>query len=403
MYVSINANIESFHIRFVVALWLASWLSRRGLRKQSLSNSGAWAAWFVGLASFASSFRFGLVLILFYQTSSYWTKYKQEEKARFDADHKPGGQRDATQVLSCSLLATLIAVIFLVFEGEDRTDIDFDAQPVRSFLLCAYLGHYACCAGDTWASELGVLASGEPFLITNFRRVPTGTNGGITLWGTSASLLGGVVMGAGFAICSAYQVHGMFWMRGNYQWGGCIALGACAALVGSMLDSVLGATLQATHYDTDRKCIVSTADSAATVVHSDDAPGASTGTAPSTRSGRKLSEPVAKIVEAAIAEQRSPGGSTSTRAAKKNIVHICGRDILTNTQVNFISVAVTTLLSGLLGMYFFTFVPVPPTSDENLLFNAAYNAADGGGSGDVGSDMDMPYMGDDIVNDDLFT
>lgn len=53
------------------------------------------------------------------------------------------------QVLACSLLGTALAVAYVVLEGEDAP-IDFHHYPRRSYLLCAYLGHYACCNGDTW-------------------------------------------------------------------------------------------------------------------------------------------------------------------------------------------------------------------------------------------------------------
>lgn len=37
------------------------------------------------------------------------------------------------------------------------------------------LGSIACAAGDTWASEIGAaVATKEPWLITEFRRVPRG-------------------------------------------------------------------------------------------------------------------------------------------------------------------------------------------------------------------------------------
>lgn len=66
--------------------------------------------------------------------------------------------------------------------------------------------HYACCNGDTWASEVGVLSKSRPRLITTWNEVPAGTNGGMSKLGTLASILGGTFIGVIFYITSFFDV-----------------------------------------------------------------------------------------------------------------------------------------------------------------------------------------------------
>lgn len=90
----------------------------------------------------------------------------------------------------------------------------------------AYLAYMATNAGDTFASELGMLARRPPVSVLTLQPVPTGQDGGISFAGTVASLVGGAMVGAcGGSLTST--LHGVLW--------GCL---------GSFLDSIGGAVLQ---------------------------------------------------------------------------------------------------------------------------------------------------------------
>ena len=65
--------------------------------------------------------------------------------------------------------------------------------------------HFACCLGDTLASELGILSRSPPILITTLKPVPPGTNGGMSVTGTLASLAGGTLMGLTLALTLLWQ------------------------------------------------------------------------------------------------------------------------------------------------------------------------------------------------------
>lgn len=140
--------------RLVLAALISLGLSYHGIKKKSLSASGAIAAVFVGFTSFACSYRFGIILILFYYVSSKLTKVREDIKAKLEDDYAMGGQRNWIQVFANSILATSVCIAYCYYFGSD-SNIDFsdvsDLNAVlRSKLLCMYVAHYACAAGDTW-------------------------------------------------------------------------------------------------------------------------------------------------------------------------------------------------------------------------------------------------------------
>jgi uncharacterized protein (TIGR00297 family) len=103
----------------------------------------------------------------------------------------------------------------------------------------------AAVNADTWATELGVLNPTQPRMITNLgKRVEKGTSGGVSLFGTLASLLGAAVIALPAVYLSpvgALPSESFF-------------LISLSGLAGSLFDSLLGATVQAMYYcPTDKK------------------------------------------------------------------------------------------------------------------------------------------------------
>jgi uncharacterized protein (TIGR00297 family) len=90
-------------------------------------------------------------------------------------------------------------------------------------------------AADTVSSEIGQVLGGRPRMITNFRRVEPGTDGGITLAGTSA----------GIAAAAAVGITGFGFLGASPNETASSGLGlAVAGTFGLLFDSLLGATLE---------------------------------------------------------------------------------------------------------------------------------------------------------------
>merc|ERR1711970_1447603 len=210
----------------------------------SLSTSGALLALVVGFCLTLAHYSFFFCLLAFFITSSKATKYKQEVKAQVEEDFKEGGQRNWLQVLCNGGMAFELSLLYLLDIGSADLPVDFRSNYRASWLGMAVLGAVSCCNGDTWASELGtVLAKGDPFLITTLQKVPKGTNGGVTPVGLLSSLCGGLVIGFAYYLgifMAASQV--------DTAMAPCqllvILVGGLGGLLGSLLDSLIGATLQ---------------------------------------------------------------------------------------------------------------------------------------------------------------
>lgn len=128
-----------------------------------------------------------------------------------------------------------------------------------SLLAVSVVTSLGCCAGDTWASEVGsAIGSRTPRLITTLQRVPVGTNGGISMIGTISSFAGGLAVGLSYYIsiyCCCDRTDVSMWDKQPPQWP-IILYGAFAGFLGSMIDSYLGASVQYSGYSKESKKIL---------------------------------------------------------------------------------------------------------------------------------------------------
>ncbi|XP_059049340.1 transmembrane protein 19 isoform X3 [Achroia grisella] len=242
------------------ARWLASCfiplvITFIGYRKKSLSLSGAILGFGVGFILTLSNYCFLAVLFTFFISSSKATKLRPHLKRKFDPEFKEGGQRNWIQVLCNGGMATQLGLLYLIDVGASEKPIDFIRDYRASWLSMGILGVFASCNGDTWASELGtVISNSEPYLITSLKRVPKGTNGGISLMGTIFSGLGGFIIGLSYYIAILYFSDRSILTYAPPQWP-LLVYGTFGGLIGSFIDSLMGATLQYSGMDKNGKIV----------------------------------------------------------------------------------------------------------------------------------------------------
>jgi uncharacterized protein (TIGR00297 family) len=130
---------------------------------------------------------------------------------------EPREGRSGWQVLANLAVAALASVVFSL-TGH------------RVWLMAA-LAALAEAATDTVASEIGQYRSSNARSITTWERVPTGTDGGITIAGSLAGALAGFLIAA-VAVAGGLLPQSQFWIP------------VTAGFIGMIFDSLLGATVQ---------------------------------------------------------------------------------------------------------------------------------------------------------------
>lgn len=209
--------------RFGLAFGLSFLVAGAGWQLKALSSSGAVAAFLLGGVVFGvGGWGAATVLLTFFVTSSLLSRAFALRKKSLNNVVVKGSRRDAWQVFANGGFGALCLLAGLVF-------------PHALFPFLAFCGSLAAANADTWATELGVLSNQPPRLLINGKVVRRGASGGVTWLGLVASLLGAVLIG-GVAAIFVRQV-GLTLLA--------VSLGG---MLGSLLDSVLGASWQAVYF-----------------------------------------------------------------------------------------------------------------------------------------------------------
>lgn len=202
---------------------LGALLSYLAWRARALTVSGAWAATLTGGLVFGlGGFSWAMLLLTFFISSSALSQVCSAQKASLSEKFAKGSQRDWAQVVANGGLGVLFVIIHSIF-------------PEQLWPWIAYAGTIATVNADTWATEWGVLSSQSPRLITTGQVVKRGTSGGVTGLGLLATVAGAALIAW---VASFFMPVGV---------GGSLIIVSLAGLSGSLFDSVLGATVQATY------------------------------------------------------------------------------------------------------------------------------------------------------------
>lgn len=146
---------------------------------------------------------------VFFSLTSLLTAYRRPVRA--------AGMRSMSQVAVNAGLPVLIPVIGYAVTGDQ-------------VWYAVSIGGIAAGIADSWASEIGRFSGRDPLSLRTFRRVPKGTSGAVSPLGSAATVLGALLVGGFGALFGGLAM---------------VPVGLVAGVVGSLLDTLIGATVQA--------------------------------------------------------------------------------------------------------------------------------------------------------------
>jgi uncharacterized protein (TIGR00297 family) len=192
--------------RYVTGLAAAACVAAIAERRGSLSSGGAVAATLVGTLAFGSGWPATRGLLAFFFTSTLLSHLPRNGVLA-------SPKRSAGQVLANGGVASAAWAVRLL---GGPSQLDYLA-----------IGSLTAAAADTWATEIGQRWGGAPRLITSGHPVDPGESGGVTRVGTAAAMVGALVVAVAGGQPRAVPAM------------------TTSGLLGALLDSLLGATVQA--------------------------------------------------------------------------------------------------------------------------------------------------------------
>ena len=193
---------------YVILLFILGFVT---YKRKSLDILGTAIMIIMGIVIiFSAGANWLLLIVLFLVMSLIATKYSRKYKMSLGEFE---GRRTSKNVISNGVVACFMAAFggyYMPFVG-------------------GFIGAIATATADTLASEIGVLDQ-NPRLITTFQKVDPGTNGAVSVLGTTVGIVGAAIIG--IAACLLGIISDPV---------AAIAVSIVSGTVGCFMDSILGA------------------------------------------------------------------------------------------------------------------------------------------------------------------
>ena len=191
-----------------------------GYRASMVTTAGAITGAFIGTAIAAATGWPGWTLLLAtFLAASISSRLGLRRKMALGIAEERGGRRGPGNAIANTGLATVAALLAV-------------STFHRDLALLAFVTALAAGGSDTMASEIGKAWGRRTYLVPTFKRVAPGTSGAMSIEGTIAGVAGATLLGALAAAVGLIP-------------SSALVVVVAGATVGSLAESLLGATLEA--------------------------------------------------------------------------------------------------------------------------------------------------------------
>ncbi len=209
--------------KLLIALILAFIIAIISLRFKFLTKGGSVAQFILATIIFGlGGLKWSVPIIVFFFLSSILSRARNKKNKNVEIYFEKSDQRDQFQVLVNGGLGGLLVLLAQVMHVE--------------LLYYIYVSSLASVCADTWATEIGTLRETKTINILNFKTVEQGSSGGISLNGILGALLGAFII----------PLSSLIWIGlNNFNY---VLIITVSGFGGSIVDSILGASVQAQFY-----------------------------------------------------------------------------------------------------------------------------------------------------------
>ena len=204
----------------VATVILSAVLSAEAYKLQCLTKDGAIASFAVGaIVGVFGSLNAFFLLSIFTIAGSFATLSGIDKKKAAGLQEGQRGERSWKNIVGVGLPPVLIVLLNYVYPLD------------TTLFAIMYISTITVAGADTIASEIGV-RDPKVYMITTFKRVEPGVNGGISLTGTAVSTVAALLIAilGWFVIMESLDIM--------------LLIPFVAGVVGNLMDSVFGAVLE---------------------------------------------------------------------------------------------------------------------------------------------------------------